>query len=154
MEKYNVLTPSNSVKVAANTEESCYNIGIAKVTHSGIEFRSSLCNTSNPPNLKNLPNPNNPRNLLLRTTKKTSKQLTKLAMNFSQPQGGLEPLLMSYPDVQFYLGEISRSTVERMVKRKELPQPVALSPRRKMFITRDVKNMISSRIKGGKKNAK
>ena len=148
MEKYNVLTPSNSVKLAANTEESCYNIGIAKVTHSGIEFRSSLCNTSNPPN------PNNPRNLLLRTTKKTSKQLTKLAMNFSQPQGGLEPLLMSYPDVQFYLGEISRSTVERMVKRKELPQPVALSPRRKMFITRDVKNMISSRIKGGKKNAK
>ena len=148
MEKYNVLTPSNSVKITANTEESCYNIGIAKVTHSGIEFRSSLCNTSNPPN------PNNPRNLLLRTTKKTSKQLTKLAMNFSQPQGGLEPLLMSYPDVQFYLGEISRSTVERMVKRKELPQPVALSPRRKMFITRDVKNMISSRIKGGKKNAK
>ena len=134
MEKYNVLTPSNSVKLAANTEESCYNIGIAKVTHSGIEFRSSLCNTSNPPNL---PNPNNPRNLLLRTTKKTSKQLTKLAMNFSQPQGGLEPLLMS-----------------RMVGRNELPQPVALSPRRKMFITRDVKNMISSRIKGGKKNAK
>ena len=148
MEKYNVLTPSNSVKLAANTEDSCYNIGIAKVTRSGIEFRSSLCSTSNPPN------PNSPRNLLLRTTKKTSKQLTKLAMNFSQPQGGLEPLLMSYPDVQFYLGEISRSTVERMVKRKELPQPVALSPRRKMFITRDVKNMISSRIKGGKKNAK
>ena len=154
MEKYNVLTPSNSVKLAANTEESCYNIGIAKVTHSGIEFRSSLCNTSNPPNLKNLPNlpnTNNPRNLLLRTTKRT---FSNLLMNYSNPQGGLEPLLMSYPDVQFYLGEISRSTVERMVKRKELPQPVALSPRRKMFITRDVKNMISSRIKGGKKNAK
>ena len=151
MEKYNVLTPSNSVKLAANTEELCYNIGIAKVTHSGIEFRSSLCNTSNPPNLKNLPNPNNPRKLLLRTTKNSYRNLP---MNFSQPQGGLEPLLMSYPDVQFYLGEISRSTVERMVKRNELPQPVALSPRRKMFITRDVKNMISSRIKGGKKNAK
>ena len=154
MEKYNVLTPSNSVKLAANTEESCYNIGIAKVTHSGIEFRSSLCNTSNPPNLKNLPNlpnTNNPRNLLLRTTKRT---FSNLLMNYSHPQGGFEPLLMSYPDVQFYLGEISRSTVERMVKRNELPQPVALSPRRKMFITRDVKNMISSRIKGGKKNAK
>ena len=151
MEKYNVLTPSNSVKLTANTEESCYNIGIAKVTHSGLEFRSSLCNTSNPQNLKNLPNTNNPRNLLLRTSKNTFRNLP---MNFSQPQGGLEPLLMSYPDVQFYLGEISRSTVERMVKRKELPQPVALSPRRKMFITRDVKNMISSRIKGGKKNAK
>ena len=151
MEKYNALTPSNSVKLAAITEDSCYNIGIAKVTRSGIEFRSSLCNTSNPPNLKNLPNTNNSRNLLLRTTKNTYRNLS---MNFSQPQGGLEPLLMSYPDVQFYLGEISRSTVERMVKRKELPQPVALSPRRKMFITRDVKNMISSRIKGGKKNAK
>ena len=75
-------------------------------------------------------------------------------MNFSQPQGGLEPLLMSYPDVQFYLGKVSRSTIERMVGRNELPQPVALSPRRKMFITRDVKSMIFSRIKGGKKNAK
>ena len=151
MEKYNVLTPSYSVKLTANTEDSCYNIGIAKVTRSGIEFRSSLCNTSNPPNLKNLPNTNNPRNLLLRTTKKTYRNLP---MNFSQPQGGLEPLLMSYPDVQNYLGKVSRSTVERMVGRNELPQPVALSPRRKMFITRDVKNMISSRIKGGKKNAK
>ena len=151
MEKYNVLTPSNSVKLAANTEESCYNIGIAKVTHSGIEFRSSLCNTSNPPNLKNLPNTNNPKNLLLRTSKNTFRNLP---MNFSQPQGGSEPLLMSYPDVQFYLGKVSRSTIERMVGRNELPQPVALSPRRKMFITRDVKNMISSRIKGGKKNAK
>ena len=72
MEKYNVLTPSNSVKLAANTEDSCYNIDIAKVTRSGIEFRSSLCNTSNPPNL---PNPNNPRNLLLRTTKKLLNNL-------------------------------------------------------------------------------
>ena len=72
----------------------------------------------------------------------------------NENQRVLEPLLMSYDDVQIYLGKISRSTVERMVGRKELPQPVALSPRRKMFITRDVKNMISSRIKGGKKNAK
>ena len=143
MEKYIVLTPSNSVKLTANTEESCYNIGIEKVAHSGIELRSSLCNTSNTPNT------NNPKNISLR-----KNTFSNLSMNFSQPQGGLEPLLMSYSDVQFYLGEISRSTVERMVKRKELPQPIALSPRRKMFITRDVKNMISSRIKGGKKNAK
>ena len=77
MEKYNVLTPSNSAKLTANTEELCYNIGIEKITHSAIEFRSSLCNTSNTPNLKNTPNtPNTPntnnlRNLLLRTTKKT-----------------------------------------------------------------------------------
>ena len=151
MEKYNVLAPSNSVKLTANTEESCYNIGIAKVIHSGIEFRSSLRNTSNPPNLKNLPNTNNPKNLLLRTPKTTNRNW---AMQVLQPQGVYEPLLMSYRDVQKYLGGISRSTVERMIKRKELPPTVSLSPRRKMFITLDVKRMISSRIKGGKKNAK
>ena len=75
-------------------------------------------------------------------------------MQVLQPQGVYEPLLMSYRDVQKYLGGISRSTVERMIKRKELPPTVSLSPRRKMFITLDVKRMISSRIKGGKKNGK
>ena len=154
MEKYNVMTPSNSVKLLANTAESCYNIGKAKITHSGVEFRSSPCNTSNPPNPKNLPNTpntNNPKNLLLKTPRNTFRNL---AMQVLQPQGVYEPLLMSYRDVQKYLGGISRSTVERMIKRKELPPTVSLSPRRKMFITLDVKRMISSRIKGGKKNAK
>ena len=68
MEKYNVLTPSNSVKLTANTVESCYNIGIEKVTHSGIELRSSLCNTSNTPNT------NNPKNISLRSHKKVIYQ--------------------------------------------------------------------------------
>ena len=147
MEKYNILNHSNSVKLTANTEESCYNIGIAEIIHSGIGFRSSLCNT---PNLTNPPNTsNNPKNNSVKTANLLVKEMKTLEL-----QGGNEPLLMSYPDLQNYLGKISRSTVERMVVRKELPQPFALSPRRKMFITRDVKKMISSRIKGGKKNAK
>lgn len=145
MEKYNVLTTLKkrlSKKVAFNSYTPyCKNTVLEKVADSRIGFRSSLCNTSNLPNPPNLRNTN------------SSNYFIKGLMS-KENQGVLEPLLMSYDDVQIYLGKISRSTVERMVGRKELPQPVALSPRRKMFITRDVKNMISSRIKGGKKNAK
>ena len=137
-----------SKKVAFNSYTPyCKNTVLEKVADSRIGFRSSLCNTSNLPHTPNLRHTTNLRNT--NSPNKVSKKLMS-----KENQGVLEPLLMSYDDVQIYLGKISRSTVERMVGRKELPQPVALSPRRKMFITRDVKNMISSRIKGGKKNAK
>ena len=62
--------------------------------------------------------------------------------------GGMIPLLMNYEDVSKYFGGISQSTIKRQIKKGNLPEPIQVGGRRKMFITSDITKAGKQFIKG------
>ena len=62
--------------------------------------------------------------------------------------GAMIPLLMNYEDVSKYFGGISQSTIKRQIKKGNLPEPIQVGGRRKMFITSDITKAGKQFIKG------
>ena len=63
-------------------------------------------------------------------------------------QGVVIPLLMNYDDVSKYFGGISLSTIKREIKKGNLPEPIQVGGRRKMFITKDITKAGKQFLKG------
>ena len=135
--------PLESVRMVDSTGILVYNSSIEKVLHSGIEIGSSLCN---------LPNPTKSSESNLEVKKIRNIQF--LSNNYQLPythrfnmspfssEGGLDPLLISYSDLQYLLGGISKSTIQRNVKKGILPSPITISRNRRMFVYRDIQKVI------------
>ena len=62
--------------------------------------------------------------------------------------GAMIPLLMNYEDVSKYFGGISQSTIKRQIKKGNLPEPIQIGGRRKMFITKDITKAGKQFLKG------
>ena len=63
-------------------------------------------------------------------------------------QGVVVPLLMTYDDVSKYFGGLSHSTIKRQIKKGNLPEPIQVGGRRKMFITKDITKAGKQFLKG------
>ena len=138
MKKVVHFDPPNRVRSVAMTRNSCYNASIGKVINSGIETRSSLCNTPNPnkssSNLTDVKTPVNGQDFIHRFLK------TIFMYSFSS-EGGMDPLLISYSDLCNLLG-LSKSTIKRKIKSGQLPQPITFSKTLKRFNLFEVKKFL------------
>ena len=138
MKKVVHFDPPNRVRSVAMTRNSCYNASIEKVIHSGIETRSSLCNTPNPSksssNLTDVKTPVNGQDFI--------HKFLKIIFMFSfSSEQGMDPLLISYSDLCNLLG-LSKSTIKRKIKAGQLPQPITFSKTLKRFNLFEVKKFL------------
>ena len=138
MKKVVHFDPPNRVRSVAMTKILCYNASIGKVIYSGIETRSSLCNTPNPnkssSNLTDAKTPVNGQDFIHKFLK------TYFMYSFSS-EGGMDPLLISYSDLCNLLG-LSKSTIKRKIKSGQLPQPITFSKTLKRFNLVEVKKFL------------
>tara|TARA_B100001113_G_scaffold147177_1_gene120661 strand:+ start:21 stop:458 length:438 start_codon:yes stop_codon:yes gene_type:complete len=138
MKKVVHFDPPNRVRSVAMTKILCYNASIGKVIYSGIETRSSLCNTPNPnkssSNLTDAKTPVNGQDFIHRFLK-------TIFMYSLSSEGGMDPLLISYSDLCNLLG-LSKSTIKRKIKSGQLPQPITFSKTLKRFNLFEVKKFL------------
>jgi len=138
MKKVVHFDPPNRVRSVAMTKILCYNASIGKVIYSGIETRSSLCNTPNPnkssSNLTDAKTPVNGQDFIHRFLK-------TIFMYSLSSEGGMDPLLISYSDLCNLLG-LSKSTIKRKIKSGQLPQPITFSKTLKRFNLVEVKKFL------------